>query len=419
MELAPGTKQIARYSPTSTPILDVVRPLPHGKRFRLSAGEYFFLSGAFILTLIALPEFRRNGELLAATLGEWKAGLITCVLIPAGALLFSLAVHQGGHLLAASLTGFRLAPRDSVRSPYSCDVLRLGSLSLEPRTIEHLSRRLGLLVLGGPLASLLVPLLLEVLISVTSIGTTRKDVGFAVHVFTALSVLVGVGDLLPDDGRGDASDGARLVMLLKNDAEAQRWLAVMQLHFALEHAGDPKAWDQTIVASATSVDDDSREAMAGRWFGYLWAAERQDITTATKYLEEALASPAATSHWIRDRLYLEAAMFQAWFRDDLGRARFWAARIRKVGPLQQLRLNVALLWAEGRLFDAWEGLGDYLAVITTQPQSPARSLAEESAGEWRKQMESRMLTRAWRSMYTLTEEVEVSTPQTATSAPGR
>lgn len=415
MELAPGTKQIARYSPTSTPILDVVRPLPHGKRFRLSAGEYFFLSGAVILTLIALPEFRRNGELLAAALGEWKAGLIVCVLIPAGALLFSLAVHQGGHLLAAWLTGFRLGPRDSARSPYSCDVLRLGSFSLEPRSVEHLPRRLGLLVLGGPLASLLVPLLLEVLISVTLITVSRSDLAFAVHVFTALSVLVGIGDLLPDDGRGNASDGARLVMLLKNDAEAQRWLAVMQLHFSLEHAGDPKTWDQPLVASATSVSDDSREAMAGRWFGYLWAAERQDITTATKYLEEALASPAATSGWIRDRLYLEAAMFQAWFRDDLGRARFWAASIRRLVPAQQLRLNVALLWAEGKLFEAWEGLGDYLAFLSTQPESPARSLAEENASEWKKQMESRMLTRAWRSMYTLTEEVNGSAPQPAES----
>jgi hypothetical protein len=230
---------------------------------------------------------------------------------------------------------------------------------------------------------------------------------------------VGIADLLPDGGRGNASDGARLVMLLKNDTEAQRWLAAIQLHFALEHAGDPKSWDPAIVTRANALDDDSREAIAGRWFGYLWAAERQDITTATKYLEEALASPASASAWIRDRLYLEAAMFQAWFRDDLGRAQFWAARIRKIAPAQQLRLNVALLWAEGRLFEAWEDLGEYLAVLGRQPQLPARSLAEESALEWKRQMESRMLTRAWRSMYTITQEVDHSTPEPAASAPVR
>jgi hypothetical protein len=326
----------------------------------------------------------------------------------------SLAVHQGGHLLGAALTGFRLRQRDFTRNPYSCDALRLGLLSLEPRTLEHLGERLGLLVLGGPLASLVAPLLLELCAQ-----GAQRDGAFAVHVFTAFSVLVGVADLLPDAGRGNASDGARLVMLLKNDAAAQRWLAVVQLHFALEQRGDPKSWDANTVARATAIHDDSREAVAGRWLGYLWAAERQDITTATKYLEEALAAPAAASGWIRDRLFLEAAMFQAWFRDDLGRAHFWASKIGKLVPAQQLRLNAALLWAEGKLFDAWEGLGDYLALLHSQPESPSRSLGEESALEWKKQMESRMLTRAWRAMYTLTEEVNRSVPQPASSAPVR
>jgi hypothetical protein len=415
MELAPGTKQIARYSPTSTPILDVLRPFPPRKRFRLTAGEYFFLSGSVILTLIALPEFRRSGESLAASVGGLKAGLITCVVIPVGALFLSLVVHQTGHLLTAWLTGFRLGRRDSGRRLYSCDVLRLGAMSVEPRTMEHLSRRLALLVLGGPLASLLLPLLLEIFAR-----GARNDMAFAVHVFAVLSIMVGVADLLPDDGRGNASDGARLVMLLKNDAAAQRWLAVIQLHFALELTGDPKAWESSTVACATTIDDDSREAVTGRWLGYLWAAERQDITTATKYLEEALAAPAENSAWIRDRLFLEAAMFQAWFRDDLERARFWAAKIRsrKLVPAQQMRLNVALCWAEGKLFDAWEGLGAYLAFLHGQPQSPSRFLAEASALEWKKQMESRMLTRAWRSMYSLTEEVNRSAPQPATTTSG-
>ena len=67
---------------------------------------------------------------------------------------------------------------------------------------------------------------------------------------------------------------------------------------------------------------------------------------------------------MRDHLFLEAAVFQAWFRDNPSKALFWVYRIRnnKLTRLQKLRLDIALLWAEGRLFDAWEKLGTgYLA----------------------------------------------------------
>jgi hypothetical protein len=152
----------------------------------------------------------------------------------------------------------------------------------------------------------------------------------------------------------------------------------------------------------------------------LWAAERQDITCATKYLEGALEVLAYSTPKLRDHLFLEAAVFQAWFRDNPSKALFWVYRIRskKLTRLQKLRLDIALLWAEGRLFDAWEQLGTgYLAQLRELPVSPGRTLAEESAAEWKRQMESRMLTRAWRSMYSLSRQLEPSALQEGFTAP--
>ena len=166
-------------------------------------------------------------------------------------------------------------------------------------------------------------------------------------------------------------------------------------------------WDEAAIASDAALDDDSCDAVLARWIGYLWATERQDITLATKYLEEALTAPAASSAHLRDHLFTEAAMFQAWFRDDSAKARFWAAHIkRRLSPLQKSRLGTGLLWSEGKLFDAWEKLGDYFDLLRGMPASPARDLLEQNALEWKKQMESRMLTRAWRTMYSMSQEVE-------------
>ena len=424
MELAVENKlnTAQHYSPTSTPVLDVFRPLPPQSKENLSAGEYFLASSLVILTLVGLPSLRTVIETAPA---YWA------VLIPLIAVLCSGIVHEAGHLLAGLLFGFRLkqirigllrlGKHVNGRALYCGDVLTLGFMVLEPRASEQdngaLRRRLWFLLLGGPLASLLLAGALE--FSYT-MAQPRFLSAFGLHVGAAFSSLFAIAALLPDvNRRGNFSDGARLLMLMKNDGKAERWFSNIRCQIALNQGRHPRDWDQACVSRAAVVNDDSRDALMARWLAYLWAAERQDITCATKYLEGALELLAYSTPRLRDQLFLEAAVFQAWFRDNPSKALFWVYRIRnkKLTRLQKLRLDIALLWAEGRLFDAWEKLGtDYLAELQEVPASPGRTLAEESAAEWKRQMESRMLTRAWRSMYSLSRQLEPSALQEGFSA---
>jgi len=142
MELAADTKHIAQYSPTSTPILDVLRPLPR-KRDRLSAGEYFFLSSAVILMLIGLPALRQAAESISSisiSIGMPLAFLVALLIIPGMALGAALAAHEAGHLLAAWMAGFQLAQRKFGKNApawklYPCAVLRLSVVALEPQPL--------------------------------------------------------------------------------------------------------------------------------------------------------------------------------------------------------------------------------------------------------------------------------------------
>jgi hypothetical protein len=421
MELAAETKlnSAQHYSPTSTPVLDVFRPLPPQTKDSLSAGEYFLASSLAILTLVALPSLR---TVIETAPGYWAA------LIPLVAALLAGLTHQSGHLLAGWLSGFRLShikigPLHLGRhahcgEPYCGDVLILGVAVLEPRVTDQvdsaLRRRLLLLLLGGPLANLLLAGALEIALYIAHQGFV---VSFSLHVGATFSALIAIAALVPDvNRRGIFSDGARLLMLLKNDARAERWISNIRCQIALNQGRHPREWDQHCVARAAAVSDDSRDAYVARWLAYLWAAERQDITCATKYLEGALEVLSYSTPKLRDHLFLEAAVFQAWFRDNPSKALFWVYRIRnnKLTRLQKQRLDIALLWSEGRLFDAWEKLGTgFLAELRGLPASPGRALAEESAAEWKRQMESRMLTRAWRSMYSLSRQLEPSALQAA------
>ena len=428
MDLTAETKLVStqHYSPTSTPVLDVFRPLPSQSKDGLSAGDYFLLSSLVILTLVGMPGLR---TLLTAVV-EGPANLLAwaALLAPVAAAVAAAATHEIGHLVAGYFAGFKITQikfggltfgkHAHCGEPYCGDVLMLRLAVLQPKIDGQddasLRRRLLWLCLGGAIANLLLAAALGLLLALLS---PRFPMSYALGAGSALSGLLAVAALLPDvNPKGNFSDGARLLMLLRNDERAQRWLSNIQCQMALNQGRHPRDWSESSVARAAAIHDNSQDAFVACWMAYLWAAERQDITCATKYLEGALESLRYATPKLRDQLFLEAAVFQAWFRDNPSKALFWVYRIRpkKLTRLQKQRLDLALLWAEGRLFDAWEKLGQgYLKILHELPESPGRMLAIESALEWKRQMESRMLTRAWRSMYSISRQLEPAALQEA------
>jgi len=384
--------------------------VPVGQPVRLTAGEYFFISSLAITLLTTLPGLRDWLESLSS-----REIFVRALISPLAAFLAAWLVHELGHFTAAWLTGFRVSPLSSrVERPGTrlnvCDSLRAGILALEPRRMRNLRVRLAIVFLGGPIGGLLLAALLEFGFHGTRASLVLQG---RFHLLSAFCVLLSLASLFPDTGHwGDFTDGARILMLLRNDEKAIRVYAILQMQRWLADGVHPREWDPGLVQKAISCDDQSRDAVVAQWHSYLWAEQRQDISAAAKHLEEALSMPESCSGRLRDRLYLEAAAFQAWFRDNPAKARSWAALIHRSGlrTFEQKRLEIALLWAEGRLFDAFEKMPEYFIFLRRLPDSPARKLAEKSAMEWKHQMESRMLTRAWRSMYNMSQQVESSAP---------
>lgn len=423
MELVPDTRAFTSYSPTSTPILDVLRPAPGPAMWKLTTGEYLFASSVTILTVISLSGIR-----LVLGYGNFSpAGLLIFLgLLTFGSLMVAAMVHTLGHLAGALLAKFRVVqlnlggdwedPCDSDSRLHACGIIHLGGMTLSPRHPNGLRKRLLALVLSGPLANLLFACLMLACPYWSERGMVTV---FVADVVAICSALYGIAALMPDiDRKGNYSDGARFVMLVKDSELAARWLAVLHLQMQLSRGTHPRDWDKTSLVQATIANDDSRDAVCGNWLAYLWAFESQDITSATRYLEDALAAPPSSSKWLRDRLYVEAAVFQAWFRDNPSKARLWADMIQgsKLARAEKQRLKIVLLWADGKTFDAWEQMPEYLKVLDAIPDASTHELARKSALEWKHQMESRMLTRAWRTMYAMSQEVNSSVPADTVSS---
>lgn len=409
MDGAPDSPTIPALGfPTATPILDVLHPLPRQESERLTTSDYFLISSAVIVAFTELPFIRTFVDTISRhSLFIFTLGV---VLLPLLGFLAAVAIHQAGHLLAGRLNGFRavsfkIGSFTFGERLYPTDVLLLGMLVMCPVRTERLRQRLTWLVLGGPLASLLVPLVLEVALRLAQShwGEIYFLVPAGIHVFSTLSVLLGIGALLPDiDSSGNFSDGTRLLMLLKNDFRAVRWLTILELQLALSSPEHEREHGEALVSRATADRDESFDTVAANWLAYLWASRHQDLSLATKYLEDALVRLGPSPGHLGDRIFLEAAVFQAWYRHNLGKSHFWASQLlhARTLPLREtLRLEIASCWAEGRSFDAWEKMAGYLQRLRELPPSTERDLTERDALEWKQQMESRMLSGAWATMH--------------------
>ncbi|HKE33302.1 MAG TPA: hypothetical protein VKD65_16335 [Candidatus Angelobacter sp.] len=409
METVTDTGNIAALGfPTATPILDVLHPQPRQESERLTTGDYFFISSAVILAFTELSAIRTFVDSISHQSSPvFWTGLL---LLPLIAFIVAVVVHQAGHLLAGRIAGFEAVKinfrRFTLREKLEpTDVLSLGLIVMRPLGADRLRRRLTYLVAGGPLASLLVPVLLETGLRVARSywGTIYFLVPAGIHLLSALSILLGVGSLLPDiDASGNFSDGTRLLMLLKNDFRASRWLAILELQQGLNAPEHPNGWGEDLIARALGHKDESFDTVAANWLGYLWASARQDLGQATKCLEEALTGLATSPGHLRDRIFLEAAVFQAWYRHNLFKAQLWQSQIldpESLPAVERQRLEIASVWAEGKSFDAWEQLQDYLLQVRKLPESPLRASLERDALEWKAQMESRMLAGAWATMH--------------------
>ncbi len=415
------TAERDQYFPTSTPVLDASRPVsgqPQGGD-NLSTGNSVFISSAIILAFTALPVLHSVLDtFFAHPIFIWTAFLI----LPLLAFAAGIAMHEVGHLLAARAMGFEVVQFElgPIRHKADCikhglcveQVFAIGGVVLRPTGRDGLRSKLFQLVVSGSSANLLFSLLLEAVISVAPSPVSAAGIlaCFATHVFSAVSALVGIAALVPDlNSNGQFSDGARLIMLVKEDALATRWLAIAKLQMAINAGIEAPDWDEDLIMQALAEKDGSVDSAMGSWLAYLWAIGQQEITLATKHLEDTLATLASTSSHMRDRIYMEAAIFQSWFRHNAGKGRFWASQIRgsqSLAQLQKLHLDIALLWAEGQPFAAWEMLGQYLVLLRQMPASPQREIAEKSALEWKGQMESRMLAGAWATMHSWSQQLE-------------
>ncbi len=307
-----------------------------------------------------------------------------------------IVIHELGHLLTGWSAGLRFisirfGPIQIVR-PFRISLARKdhqragasGSTGMLPAKVKGIRGRMLTMVLGGPTANLVSACAVILFVPAVSIFTDW---------FVLLSLLTGIGNLIPFDRLSHVSDGRRILMLLHKDGRGERWLAIIQLAADLRNGVAIEDLRPEFIAMAVAIRDDSPDTVIGHSLAYAasWYTGTDDETA--RLLETCLQYSAFAPLILREAILSDAGVFQGRKRkrDDL--AREWLADLPAKTELPGLRLRVeaAILEAKDDFQESLNKLDEVVSATLTLPDRPQRTLSLKLLQRWRSELQEKLL----------------------------
>jgi hypothetical protein len=283
-------------------------------------------------------------------------------------LLLVLAWHEFGHAVGGWLSGFDLylyavGPLRIDRVNGRLELSYNRSLSLwggiaasspAPDRIpngEALRSKMLLVVSAGPGASLLGA---AAWFPAQALWAQQPYLSFCLGSFALFSFTIFVATMLPMGNAGFVNDGGRLLQLLRNEAEGQRWCSMASLG-ALSVNVRPREWPQHLLVAVTQGPADTYDGLMALWMRHQWHMDRKEFPEAKLYLEKGLEHLESWPAAAQPMLHSSAIYYYAKVEGDTARARQHLEGARQPGflPKESVWISeAALLRAEGKLDEA-------------------------------------------------------------------
>ncbi len=286
--------------------------------------------------------------------------VVTMLLILYGVIL----VHECGHLLGGRLVGSRfllliagplmiLREQRGIRVRLNKNLGSYGGLAASmPQGDQDIPRKMLVMVIGGPIASLLL--------AGASLGLAAwpgllsATTSYVLFWIALLSGFTFVATIIPIHNGGYYTDGARILMLLKGGARVERWCAGVLLNNLLLAGRLPREWSPILLQKSTAMPDGTLDDVMGCNFAYYHALDTGNVVGAKQFLERQLTQLNQLPSIIRPNFALEAAYFEARYHANPEAARRWLAQTKGgiVDRCTRARVEAAVLLAEGKRDEA-------------------------------------------------------------------
>lgn len=315
-----------------------------------------------------------------------------------------LGVHEWGHVLGGQLAGFRfmmfvvgpiriLRQGHRIRVGWNTNLSLVGGIaSVLPPTAASATRSSqvsieeGMMrfIAGGPIASLVLALLSGLPFALQWILPEWTGLGGLLSLFfgatAMMSFMIFCITAIPYHSSGFSSDGARVLMLQKNDAAAKRWCALGILGGAMMSDVRPREMEERYFHDALALADKTPDDISAHLLTYQWALDKGNIEEAERHLDYAVKHLDVYPEAFRPIIAMEVAYVEARYRNNPESARQWFSTGHKtsfVEPPSRLRVEAALALAEGRDEEAGVKVRQGLRLLAAKPHLTGSETMEQ------------------------------------------
>ena len=298
------------------------------------------------------------------TLSAWDLLMLPVLIVVV------LAVHEAGHLAGGMSRGMRfllfiagpfglVRTQEGIRFRWFFNLGTLGGIAAAlPKSGQPLKPQLARLIVGGPLASLLL--------AFAALGLFwlfEGRAGAYALVTSLLSTAIFLVTAAPFRAGGFMSDGMQLLQLHRDPTMIERRARLISLGGMSMAGTRPRDLDRALLAEAQAMAGKETMCDVGVWlYSYGHALDQGDTTGAGQWLDRIEAVIDDYPDGFRQGIALEIALFEALHRRRLPQAQAWLAR-GKGGIVDASRRALALAAVE--------------ALSGRQPQAQAALLQAE------------------------------------------
>ncbi len=275
------------------------------------------------------------------------------------AILLVIAVHEAGHLAGGVSRGMRFllyivgpfqfsrGADGGIHFRWAFNLGTFGGVAAcLPDTRRPLADQLPRMILGGPLASLLLALL-GIGLGVTAEGRTA---GYGLIV-AALSTSIFLVTAVPLRSGGFMSDGAQWLEMRRGGAAVAERQRLTVLMGQSTGGTRPAQLDASLIEECLQTESgEPLRQVATRYFALLHAWDRGDLASAGASADWLGAHVDGYPQGFRQGLAIELALYAALVRGDAAAAGEWLSRARGgvVEPSRRALAEAAFAVVEGR-----------------------------------------------------------------------